>query len=109
MANWVDKYNLEVEFPEYLNTLADAIKFYDSIYDLNQTKIFPPIMILPPHITINPESCMILFQARYKACYRRQKDLLETSFKSNKFLFRKIKRNKNLKILKNRKKKKFFV
>ena len=89
MAKWVDKNNLEVEMPLYLNTLEEAIKFYSSIYDLNQTQSFPPLMVLPPHITINPKNYMLLFQARYQACYRKQNDLLASSFKPNSILFRK--------------------
>ena len=76
MSSWVDKYGKEKD--EILaNSIEDVIEFYGSIYDKNQMKEAPPIIIVPPHLTNIQINRMIIIASSTAARFRTKEEFLQ--------------------------------
>ena len=75
---WVDKNNIERLAPEYVNSVNEALEWYNNIYDENQTGTLPKLILFPIGVDMNPMSRSILKAAAIQASKRKKSDF-ETS------------------------------
>lgn len=71
---WVDKNGTEIEFPMYVETLKEALDFYNSVYDENQLGELAPTIGMPSNEML--KGVYKLSQAAKEAGTRTKDDLL---------------------------------
>jgi hypothetical protein len=86
-AKWVDVNGIECEAPMYVETIEEALNYYDSIYDENQTNSLPPIIGLPGKLM--QLHCYKLSDASARAGIRTKNELQERTRSSSWTLMKK--------------------
>ncbi len=76
IAKWVDKNGVESEPPFAVESVGDAISWYRSIYDENQTNSLPPTIGLPPKDMSSPSTCVRLSAEAQAASVRTKEELM---------------------------------
>lgn len=71
--SWVNRDGESVEFPEYFDSLNDALKFYNSVYDENQLGRTAPTISMPIQEML--KGVHVLTDAALKAGTRTKEEL----------------------------------
>lgn len=73
---WVNIKDIEQHAPIYVQSLEEAIKYYNNIYDINQTQTLPPVISLPQEVLSNSRACLLLSAATERASKRTKDELI---------------------------------
>jgi hypothetical protein len=80
-AKWVNVNGIECEAPMYVDNVEDALNYYDSIYDENQSNSLPPTIGMPGKLM--QLHCHKLSEASARAGKRTKDELIKRSSRSN--------------------------
>jgi hypothetical protein len=83
-AKWVDINGNEKTAPIYVASLEEAVNYYNSVYDENQTHSLPDTIGLPQNILSNRRACLLLSAASERASKRTRDMLVEETKLRNK-------------------------
>lgn len=73
---WVNVNREVQEIPMFVATVPEALAFYGSIYDENQTHSLPAMIGVPSAALRDPLTCMILSTAASRAGSRTREELI---------------------------------
>jgi hypothetical protein len=82
-AKWMDINNIEQHAPLYVSSLEEAIRYYNNIYDINQTHTLPETIGLPANVLSNSRACLLLSSATERASKRTREQLIDETKRRN--------------------------
>lgn len=81
---WVDINGEEKSVPVFVSSLEEALNYYNSVYDENQTHNLPSTIGLPQEILSNVRACLLLSAASERASKRTKQQLIDETQKRKK-------------------------